>query len=187
MRQAIRVGVVVAAAALIGAAALAAAAPESFTATASVKRGAVTASAPVTVTVTRYATDAERDAAVKAVRQGGTKALKTLLAGKPDVGFIELADKRTGVKLALERASAGGRLITVVTGEPILHLGARITPSKPVEGFDLALAMFEVQPNGPGVGDISPAAKVALDESGALVVNDYGQTVVWLNNIAVKK
>lgn len=186
MRQLLRGGLALAVAALIGVG-LTAAAPETFTATASVKRGAVSASAPITVNVTRYATEAERDAAVKAVRSGGTKALKTLLAGKPDVGFIELGEKRTGVKLALERASSGGRLITVVTGEPILHLGARITPSKPVEGFDVALAMFEVQPNGPGVGDISPAAKVALDESGALVVNDYGQTVVWLNNIAVKK
>jgi len=186
MSQALRGGLVAAAAVIVGTT-LAAAAPETFTATASVKRGAVMASAPVTINVTRYATDAEREAAAKAVRQGGTTALKTLLAGKADAGFIELGEKRTPVKLAFERASAGGRLITVVTAEPILHLGARITPSKPVTGFDLALAMFEVQPNGPGVGDISPAAKVALDESGALVVNDYGQTVVWLNSIAVKK
>jgi len=187
MNTVIRNGALLAIAATAVVATVTAAAPETFSATASVKKGTVIASAPVRVNVTRYATDAEREAAVKAVRTGGTKALKALLAAKPDVGYIELGDKRTAVKFAGERSSGGGRLITVVTAEPIAYLGAKITPSKPVDGFDVAIAMFEVQANGPGVGDISPAAKVALDESGALVVDDYGQTVVWLNNIAVQK
>ena len=187
MNAVTRNGALLAIAAAVVVATVTAAAPETFSATASVKKGTVIASAPVRVNVTRYATDAEREAAVKAVRTGGTKALKTLLASKPDVGYIELADKRTAVKFAGERTSGGGRLITVVTAEPILYLGAKFTPSKPIEGFDVAIAMFEVQASGPGVGDISPAAQVALDESGALVVNDYGQTVVWLNNITVQK
>jgi len=169
------------------AAAVVAAVPESFTATASVKRGTVTASAPVRVTVTQYATDAERAAATKAVRDGGTQALKKLLAGKPDVGFIELADKRTPVKLAIDRPTAGGRLITAITAEPILHLGAKFSPSKPVAGFDVAIAMFEVQPKGAGIGDLSPGAQIAMDDNGAFVVKDYGEAVVWLNNIAAGK
>jgi hypothetical protein len=176
-----------AAAAMITAAVLSAAAPETFSATASVKKGGASASAPVKVNVTRYATDAEREAAIAAVKKGGTPALKALLATKPDVGYIELGDKRTAVKFAMERPSGGGRLITVVTAEPILYLGAKFTPSKAVTGFDVALAMFEVQPSGPGIGDISPAAKVALDDKGALVVADYGEAVVWLNNIAAQK
>ena len=187
MNNVIRHGGLLAIAVTAAVAALAGAAPERFSATASVKKGTVIASAPVRVNVTRYATEAEREAAVKAVRTGGTKALKALLASKPDVGYIELGDKRTAVKFAGERSSGGGRLVTVVTAEPILYLGAKFTPSKPVDGFDVAIAMFEVQAGGPGVGDISPAPKIALDEAGALVVDDYGQTVVWLNNIAVQK
>jgi len=174
-------------AAMIAAASLAAAAPETFTATANVKKGGVSATAPVTVNVTKYATDAERTAAGNAVKQGGTTALKTLLASRPEVGYLQLGESRTAIKLAIERASGGGRLITVVTSEPILHLGEGVPQAKPVTGYDLALATFEVQTNGPGVGDLSPAAKVAMDDKGAFVVDDYGQTVVWLNNIAVKK
>ena len=108
MSQAWKGGLVAAAAVMIGTV-LAAAAPETFTATASVKRGAVMASAPVTITVTRYAPDAEREAAAKAVRQGGTTALKTLLAGKPDVGFIELGEKRTAVTAIRQAAQRTGR------------------------------------------------------------------------------
>ena len=172
---------------MLAAATLLAAAPETFTATATVKKGGVSATAPVVVNVTRYATDAERDAASTAIRQGSTAGLQKLLASKPDAGYVQLGERRTAIKLAVERASADGRLITVVTGEPILHLGEGVPQAQPVAGFDLALATFEVQSKGPGVGDLSPAAKIRIDDKGAFVVDDYGQTVVWLNNIAVKK
>jgi hypothetical protein len=182
-----RSGLYAAVAAVVAAATVTAAAPETFTATASVKKSGVSATAPVTVNVTKYATDAERTAAGNAIKQGGTKALQTLLASKPEVGFLQLGERRTAIKLAIERASGGGRLITVVTSEPILHLGEGVPQAKPVAGYDVALATFEVQTSGPGVGDLSPAAKVTMDDKGAFVVDDYGQAVVWLNNIAVKK
>jgi len=180
-------GLLIAAGAVVAAIGLSAAAPETFTATATVKKGGASATAPVTVSVMKYATDAERTAASNAIKQGGTKALQTLLAAKPEVGVLQLGERRTPIKLAIERASGGGRLITVLTSEPILRLGEGIPESKPVTGYDVALATFEVQSNGPGVGDLSPAAKVTMDDKGAFVVDDYGQAVVWLNNIAVKK
>jgi hypothetical protein len=167
--------------------ALSAAAPETFTATATVKRGGASASAPVTVAVTRYATDADREAAKKAIQTGGTAALRTMLAAKPDAGYIQVGDKRTPVKFVGERATSGGRLITAVTAQPILYLGGGVPDAKPMAGFDVAVAMFEVQSAGSGVGDLSPAAKVELDDKGALVIGDYGATVIWLNNIAAKR
>jgi len=182
-----RSGLPVVIAAMVGAATLMAAAPETFTATANVKKGGLSATAPVTVNVTKYATDAERTAAGNAIKQGGTKALQTMLASKPEVGYLQLGQRRTPIKLAIERASGGGRLITVVTSEPILYLGEGVPQAAPITGYDLALATFEVQTNGPGVGDLSPAAKVTMDDKGAFVVDDYGKAVVWLNNIAVKK
>ncbi len=181
-----RCGVMAVAATLVAAAAAAQSAPETFTATAAVKSGAARASAPFTVTVTRYASDAERDAVKSALKSGGTAALQKTLAGKPEVGFIQLGERRTPIKFASWRASAGGRLITVVTGEPILFFGAGLPAAKPRSGYDLAIAMFDLQDGGGGVGDLSPAAKVSLDEGGALVVEDYGATVVWLNELARK-
>jgi hypothetical protein len=187
MRSVLKSGLYVVVAAIAAAASLAAAAPETFTATANVRKGGVSATAPVTVNVTKYATDAERTAASNAIKQGGTKALQTLLASKPEVGYLQLGEKKTSIKMAIERPSGGGRLITVVTSEPIVYLGEGVPQAAPVTGYDLALATFEVQTNGPGVGDLSPAAKVTMDAKGAFVVDDYGKAVVWLNNIAVKK
>ena len=171
----------------VAVAALSAAAPETFTATATVKKGGASASAPVTVTVTRFATEADKAAAKKAIQTGGTTALKTMLAALPDAGFIQVGDKRTPVKYVGERATSGGRLITAVTAQPILYLGGGVPDAKPMAGFDVAIAMFEVQSAGSGVGDLSPAAKVELDANGAVVIGDYGATVIWLNNIAAKR
>jgi hypothetical protein len=177
-----------AAAALAAAAALcltvAAQSGEVLTATATVKKGGASATAPLKLTITRYASESERAAAMQAVREGGASALRTLLAKAPDAGSIELGERRTAVKLAVQRPTSGGRLVTVVTGEPIVHLGAGVPEAKPAAGFDVAVAILEVKDGGPGIGDLSPAAKVAVDDGGALQIDDYGATVVWLNGVA---
>jgi hypothetical protein len=161
--------------------------PETFTATASVKRGAASAAAPITVTVTRYATAAERAAVMKAVRDGGAAAVRTALAAMPTAGFIQLGERRTDIKFAGERTTGSGRLVTLVTAEPILFVGAGIPAAKPMNGFDVAVAMLDLQADGGGLGELAPAAKVGLDEGGAFLIEDYGATVVWLKDLARKK
>jgi hypothetical protein len=158
--------------------------PETFKATASVKRGAASAAAPFTVTVTRYATAAERAAVMKAVRDGGAAAVRTALAALPAAGFIQLGERRTPIRFAGERLTGSGRLVTVVTAEPILFVGAGIPESKPLSGFDVAVAMLDLQPDGAGLGELAPAARVSLDEGGAFLIEDYGATVVWLKDLA---
>jgi hypothetical protein len=187
MIRRLRAGVVVLlAVAGFAAAAWAQTVPASFTGTASVKKGSTSASAPVRVTVTRYATDAERAAVMKAVKDGGTSALRQALAGLGDAGFIQLGEQRTALKFAAERPTAAGRLLTVVTAEPILFLGAGIPAAKPMSGFEVAIAMIELKEGG-GLGDLSPAAKVKVDEGGALVIDDYGATVIWLRDVVPAK
>jgi hypothetical protein len=157
---------------------------ESFTATASVKRGGASLTAPVRITITRMTTGSEREGVVAALKAGGTSALRTKLESMPDVGMLRLADRVTPIKFASERQTADGRLITVATATPIVYLGAGLPAAKTTKGFEVAIAIFEVKPGGSSVGDLSPAAQVALDESGAVVIDDYGSSVVWLTNIA---
>jgi hypothetical protein len=135
--------------------------PETFTATASVKKGEARASAPATVTVTRYASSAERDAVMKALRETGMTGARKVLAAMSDAGFIELGEKRTPIKLASVRPTDSGRLVTLVTSEPMLHLGA-------------------------GLGELAPAAKIGLDKGGAILIEDYGPTVMWLKDLTKK-
>jgi hypothetical protein len=157
--------------------------PETFTATATVEKGSARASAPVTVSITRYASEAERNTVKKAVQDGGTTGARKALSAMSDAGFIQLGDRRTPIKFAAERPTAGGRLVTILTATPILFLGAGIPGSKPEARFEVAIALLDLKDGQNGLGELAPAATIALDEGGAFVIEDYGEAVVWLNGL----
>ena len=161
---------------------------ETFSATASVKTaGGTQVTAPVLVVVTRPTTDAERAKVVDALKKGGTAAVVQALKAMPDAGYIEVGGTKTTVKYAYIRPTSGGRLVTVVAPAPIAHLGAGLPDAQPKAGFDLALAALEVKDAGAGSGELAPAAKVKLNDAGALQTEDYGATAVMLSNVRVKK
>lgn len=159
---------------------------EIITATAYVAHGGSKMTAPVIVTVSRWATDAERAAATTALKEGGTQKLQGLLASAQDAGTITVGQRQTPIKFAGTRKTGDGRLITIVTAKPIAYLGAGVPEAKAETGYDVAVAIFEVKDGGGGLGELSPAAKVGLDGNGAVTVQDYGSTVVWLNDIKAK-
>jgi hypothetical protein len=180
-------------AALVAAVALAAACavaaqtiPEKFTARASVKKGEASASAPFALTITRYATPAERETLLAAVRSGGSTAARAVLARFDDAGVVQLGTRRTTIKFAGERPTSSGRLVTIITAEPIIYLGAGIPEAKPPTGYDVAIALLDLHEGG-GLGELAPAAKLGVDDGGALHIEDYGASVVWLNGLAKAK
>ena len=156
---------------------------ETITATASVKNASgASTNAPVTVVVDRFATDAERDALLAAVKSGGTAAARELLAKQRDAGTIQVGAQRAPIKYAYARNAGAGRLITVITAQP---LGG--TDAKPKPGFDLGLALLELTASGPGHGELSPAAKVRIDGQGAIVTEGATPAdTVQLSNVAKK-
>jgi hypothetical protein len=158
-----------------------------YVATASVKTGGGTRTAPVTVVITRLTTEQERTAVADALKKGGTAAVVQSLKTMGDAGYIEVADRRTVLKYAYVRATGGGRLITVIAPTPIVHLGADLPDAKPKTGFDLALALLQVMDSGPGSGELAPAATVKLTDTGAIQTQDYGTDVVMLTNVQIKK
>ena len=160
---------------------------ESFTATASVKSDAVTGTVPVTIVIKHWATDAERAKVMKALHDGGSKAAKAVLAKMRDSGTLELAKTKGAIKYAYARSTGSGRIVTVVTAKPLYHLGGGLPDAKPKAGYDLAIALLVLEADGTGHGELSPAAKVSADDSGAIVVDDYGEAKIWLKGIANKK
>jgi hypothetical protein len=156
---------------------------ETITATASVKNASgASTNAPVTVVVDRFATDAEREALLAAVKSGGTAAARELLTKQRDAGTLQLGSQRVAVKYAYARSTGSGRLITVITAQPIGGPDA-----KPKPGFDLGLALLELTASGPGHGELSPAAKVRIDAQGAIVTEGATPAdTVQLSNVAKK-
>ena len=179
--------VVLAAMACVGTMAAAGSPAETFTATASVKTaGAGAATAPVTVTVDRTMTQAEADKLLAAFKSGGAAGLRTALKGVKPTGSIQLgAGKATPTRLAIERQTDKGRLITMVSDTPILHLGAGLPDAKSKEGYDFAVIDLEVGPGG-GSGTLTPAAKVTV-KGGAFVVEGYSTEPLHLASVTAKK
>ena len=173
--------------ALAVSAAARAAGGESFTATASVKTEAASATAAVKIAIDRFATRAERDAVMGAVKSGGTPALRDAVAKLKDAGTIEVGQRKTAIKYAYSRPTGSGRIVTVVTAEPILFLGAGLPEAKPTAGHDVAVALLVLEGSGAGHGELAPAATVKTNESGALVIDDYGSAKVWLKDVAKAK
>jgi hypothetical protein len=164
-----------------------AAAAETFTATATVKTaGTSGATAPVTVTVDRTMSQAEADKLLAAFKSGGAAGLRKALQGVKPTGSIQLgAGPATPTRLAVERQTDKGRLITMVSDTPILHLGAGLPDAKPKEGFDFAVLDLELGSGG-GSGMLTPAAKVTV-KGGAFVVEGYSTEPLHLTAVKAKK
>jgi hypothetical protein len=180
--------VVLSFAAFFAVVALAQTTPETFTATASVKNRSAQATADLSAQVQRYTSEEDRGALIKALREGGMAAVQKRLASMPDAGYIQLGQRKTPIKYAGRRPLPDGQLVTVITAEPIVFLGAGLPDAKPAAGPHVAVAILDVK-NGKEswMGELAPAAKIGVDEGGALLIEDYGSTVVWLNRLVRAK
>ena len=161
--------------------------PQTITALASVKTaGGASASAPLTVVVRQFTTDAERDELKAALKKGGTASARALLEKRSDLGTVQLGARQAAIKFAYARTTGDGQLITVVTAEPLVFIGAGVPGAKPAEGYDLGLVMLQVAQSGPGRGELVPATKIKIDEQDAIVTDDYSADVVRLSNVVRK-
>jgi hypothetical protein len=186
LRQTAMMGVLAGALAVAVPSASAQSTPETFTGTATIKTaGAAAASAPITIVVNRKLSQKEADSLTAAFKTGGAPALRKALAGASPTGSVQLGKgEPTSTRLTLERTTDKGRLLTIVTDQPLVFLGAGMPKAKPKEGYDFGIIDIEVDAAGNGSGTLAPAAKVSVRQ-GAFVVDDYASEVVQL--VGVKK
>ncbi len=162
------------------------AAEETYTATAEVKSASgEKKTAPVTIWIERFLTDADRKTAMKTLREGGQPAFRKMLESMKDIGWIEAGSTKTPIKYAYARTISGGRLVTVVAPNAIAHLGSDLPEAKPREGYDVATAMLVLDAGGKGHGEFAPAGKITVKEE-TIAIQDYGGSVVWLKGITKK-
>jgi hypothetical protein len=186
LRQTLLNGVLAVVASAVAVAPVHAQTTETFTATAEVKTaGASTASSLITIVVARKMAQSEADRLIEAFKGGGAPGLRKALVGVPATGTVRLGiGEPTPSRLTIERPTDKGRLLTIVTDQPILFLGAGIPGAKAKEGYDFAIIDIEVDARGNGSGSLAPAAKVTLKQ-GVFVVEDYASELVRLT--AVRK
>jgi hypothetical protein len=158
-------------------------AAETFTATATVK--GTGKSAPLTITLRKFASDGDRDDLVEALKTGGNAAARDLLAKKSDAGSVLLGTTTTPVKYAYDMTVGPNRVITIVTAKPIHFVGADQPNAKLKVGYDLGVIQIDLSTT-PGVGEAAPAAKVAVNKKDDVIIEDYGAEQIVLSNVIKK-
>ena len=161
---------------------------ERYSATAAVKAaGGAAATAPVTIEVTRKMSAQEADALTGAFKTGGAAALRKALTGVKPTGSVSIGSGTpVPTRMTIERPSDKGRMLTIVTDQPLARLGAGLPGAKPGTGFDFGIIDFVVDEKGNGSGTMSPAAKVTVRE-GAFVVDEYSGELILLTRVTLLK
>ena len=158
--------------------------PEAFHATATIQTpGGAQATAPVVIVVDRTTPASEAETLVRAFTTGGESALRSALSALAPAGSVRIGDAAPAVaRIALDRPTNNGRLLTIVTDQPILFLGAGLPGAKAKDGYSFGVLDIEIDANGNGSGTLSPAAKVKVAQ-GAFVVDDYAAQPLRLTSV----
>jgi len=155
---------------------------ETYAGTAALAGGAAgTSSMPLTMTVRRYATSAEREALIAAVKKGGAGAAHTLLAKRDTIGTLDVGGRKTPLKYAYAWDLNGRRQITLATADPV-----GIGNFKHEPGYDVGFILLDLDASGSGAGDFVPAAKVHVDEQNAIVTEHSSAGVMRVTGITRK-
>lgn len=161
--------------------------PETFTATATVKGPNATATASVRVQIDRYTEDRDRKAMREALTYGGFIKFYPALKASPAVGQVTVGtDLKFTIRWASQESTAsGGRVITIVTDQPIYFVGGSREGAKKKAGYDVAILQLDLDAAGAGTGRIAAAARIKPKPPEGIQLDDYADEPIPLS--AVKK
>jgi hypothetical protein len=157
--------------------------PESFTATAQFLGPAGSAAATLKIRVERYTPEAEREAVLQALKQGGYPAFLQALRSAPAVGSVAIGEHTFEIRWARESPIKNGRSIVLVTDKPMFFVGAGSPTAKPREGYEVGVISFQLDDSGMGYGGkMAAAAKVKTGEAG-IEIAEYAEKLLELRSV----
>ena len=166
----------------------AATAPEVFTATAQAKNATGAVSGVFEARISRYTPDFDRGAVETALRLGGYPRFLTALRKAPQVGELVVGGSNPyAIRYAREKVEAGARTIVLVTDMPVYFIGGgRGQPTRPREGFEVAVIQIQLDATGKGSGTMAGAARVRPDGDGGVLLDDYAEQPIALTGVTRK-
>lgn len=138
---------------------------------------------PMAFTIERKMPKSEADALLAAFQAGGAAGLRKALTGVAPTGAVRVgAAKPIPARLTLERATATGKLITIVTDQPVVFMGIGMPGVTAKAGYDFAVVELIVDAKGNGTGTIAPAATVTV-QHGVFTVADRAADAIRLTGV----
>ena len=158
--------------------------PESFTANAQFSGPGGAAATTLKIKIDRYTPDAEREAVVQALKQGGYNGFVNALRKASVVGTVTVGGQSFDIRWARAEAIKNGRSIVLVTDKPMFFVGGGKADAKPREGFDVGVISFRIDNVGMGYdGKMAAAAKVKPGGPTGVEVSDYAEKMIDLKTI----
>ena len=140
------------------------------------------------ISIDRYNTDQEREVLATALKQGGYPAFLPALRKSPLVGKITAGKQEFNIRYAYQKQTAAtatrnGRTIVIVTDKPVYFVGGGKAEAKPREGYEVAVAQFDVDDVGLGSGTMAMAARVKPGGDAGVQIDDYADKPVQLTTV----
>ena len=146
------------------------------------------AASQVGIEITRWSTDAERDALNTALWEKGQPALFETLRKMPSVGVIH-GTGAAGYDLRFARRTIqpnGGENIVIATDRPIAFWEAATIAES--TQYPFAVVELHLRSDGRGEGRMSIAARLSADKnSKTLMLENYTMAQVQLQNVRTEK
>lgn len=143
----------------------------------------------VEIVIERWSSERERDALIATLKDKGPDALLRELQKLPRVGYIRRAAGGLGWDLHFARERKlddGGRQIVLATDRPISAWEAMNRPRS--ADYDFTLADIRFDGDGKGVGKLSVAAKVSVNEkTGVIEIEDFGSEPVRMTEVTSER
>ena len=159
-------------------------APESFRANGQITGVAGGAASEMVFKIDKYTADADHDALVKALKDGGNAAFLAALKKAPKVGALTVGQRSIDIRWARTRPEGSDhRRVAFVTDQPAYFAGAGAADAKPTAGYDLAVVEFTIDSVGLGSGTMAPAAKVKPGGPTGVEVDDYSGKRITLTTV----
>jgi hypothetical protein len=139
----------------------------------------------VEIVIERWSTERQRDELISTLKDKGSDALLSALQKLPRVGYI----RRVGggsigwdLHFARERKlDDGGRQIVVATDRPMSFWEAANRPRS--ADYDFTLADIRFDGDGKGVGKLAVAAKISINATGAIEIENFATEPVRLTDV----
>jgi hypothetical protein len=155
--------------------------PEEFSINAQTSADAGALASQFVIAIDRYSTDKERDVLATALKQGGYPAFLPALRKAPLVGHVKAGTQQFDIRYAFQRPATstptgGGRSIVIVTDKPVYFVGGGAVQAKAREGYEVAVAQFDVDEVGLGEGTMAMAARVKPGGPAGVQIDDYADS-----------
>jgi hypothetical protein len=137
------------------------------------------ATVTITFRIERLMSDLDFKAVTNGLKFGGYPGAFAALRKLPEIGYVQVGDRRTVLKYAHPRADGKPGLV-LVTDRPIFFVGGGAPDAKAKDGYELGVIELEVDAQGNGRGTMAAAARVKPGPDGGVILDDYATAPIRL-------